>query len=243
MFGQNKVTGPYRPDPLEGQKPGDLKVTELFYTIQGEGPDAGRPAIFLRLTHCNLRCFFCDTQFDEGKWYPFDQLCRDILGLAQRHGCGLVVITGGEPLLQDFSDLVGVLNGHGIVVSVETAGIAYSHWLPLYFSPTRSIEGNLIVCSPKTPKINSQLEPLIGAYKYIVKAGETAVGLPMMSTQRQGERSAIFMSSDITVPIYIQAMDEGREIDNLRNLHEARDVCLKHGYRLSIQVHKLVGVP
>jgi len=242
MFGANKVTGPYRPDQ-HGQETGALKVAEgPFYTIQGEGPDAGRPAIFIRLTHCNLRCFFCDTQFDEGTWWSLEALANNVLGMSQKHGCSLVVITGGEPCLQDFTALTHIVNQHGISVSVETAGLVHYDGLDKYFSPTRSIAGNLIVCSPKTPQINKRLEPLIGAFKYIVKKGETSCGLPMMSTQRPGQRAAIFMSHDVTVPIYIQAMDEQNPVKNEENLHEARDSCLRHGYRLSVQVHKMIGV-
>lgn len=235
------MTSAFRPED-EGQSTGSLKVTECFYTIQGEGPDAGRPAIFIRLTHCNLRCFFCDTQFDEGTWYSLQALASKVLEMSQRHQCSLVVITGGEPCLQDFTPLVSVLNAHGIAASVETAGLAYYPALQEFFSPTRSIAGNLIVCSPKTPKIHPGLEQLVGAYKYIVKAGETALGLPIMSTQIRGQHAAIFMTHDVTVPIYIQPMDEQDDEKNYANLMEARDVCLRHGYRVSVQMHKLLGV-
>jgi organic radical activating enzyme len=237
MFGKNKVTSPYRTDD------GSLKIVECFYTIQGEGPDAGRPAIFLRLSHCNLRCYFCDTEFEKGDVWTFDQLKETLATMSRRHGCSLVVITGGEPLLQNVVPLTKYLNEMGIGVSVETAGTVYYDELREVFHPLRAIGDNLIVCSPKTAKVNTALEPLIGAYKYIVRSGNTAMGLPIESTQRPGERMAIFMSTNVAIPIYIQPMDEQNDIKNAANLQEAVKACLKHGYRLSVQMHKLANLP
>jgi len=75
-----------------------LKVNEIFYSIQGESTYAGRPCVFVRLTGCNLRCSFCDTKYayEEGEELDID----DILTRVAKHDCGLVEVTGGEPLLQ-----------------------------------------------------------------------------------------------------------------------------------------------
>ena len=76
-----------------------LTVNEIFYSIQGESTRAGRPCVFVRLTACDLRCSWCDTPyaFHEGRKMSVDE----VVAAVERHGCPLVEITGGEPLLQD----------------------------------------------------------------------------------------------------------------------------------------------
>ena len=180
MFGQNEVTSPFP------KADGSLLVTEVWRTIQGEGPDAGTPAIFVRLSKCNLRCYFCDTEFDKGEWYSVGDLLVKVFKLAVAK-IRLVVLTGGEPLLQNINPFVSGCNANGIRVSVETAGTTVQPGLEYFFGPKAHIK-NLIVCSPKTPKLNEELLPLIGAFKYIVSpttvdlAGD---GLPSASTQLQ----------------------------------------------------------
>jgi 7-carboxy-7-deazaguanine synthase len=98
-----------------------LKVNEIFYSIQGESSWAGFPCVFVRLTGCNLRCSYCDTQYayDAG-----DELTiADIVGLVAEYHCPLVEITGGEPLLQEETPLlVGNLLDRGQRVLLETNG-------------------------------------------------------------------------------------------------------------------------
>ena len=106
MFGRNSIVGQKYFD-----KAGDkLFVTSIFYTLQGEGPYRGEPAVFVRLAKCNLACSFCDTYFDGGDWLTPEELearifkaVRDYFGEGFpewfREKVGLV-ITGGEPMLQ-----------------------------------------------------------------------------------------------------------------------------------------------
>lgn len=236
MFGKNEVTSPFRKDD------GSLLVNSVFYTLQGEGPDAGRPAVFVRLAKCNLRCWFCDTEFEKGVGYTLSELVNAVL----MHGagrCNLVVITGGEPLLQNIIPFVWEINRHNFSVSIETAGTVWLDGLSSHFVANRSHNGNLIVCSPKTPKIDERLIPIIGAYKYIVKREATADidGLPTESTQIKGEFNPVFRPPPGAL-VYVQPMDEG-VYQNPGNLNTARDVALEHGYRLSVQVHKLCDLP
>jgi len=73
MFGTNEIIGKkYFKDAPERS----LFVTSMFFTLQGEGPYAGMPALFIRLTKCNLDCSFCDTFFDDGEWMTFEELER-----------------------------------------------------------------------------------------------------------------------------------------------------------------------
>lgn len=98
-----------------------LVVNEIFHSIQGESTLAGRPCVFVRLTACDLRCSWCDTEyaFHEGVKRSVD----DIVAEVRRHDCPLVEITGGEPLLQpDVHELIAALLEHGLTVMLETGG-------------------------------------------------------------------------------------------------------------------------
>jgi 7-carboxy-7-deazaguanine synthase len=238
MFGKNAISRPMM------HADGRLNVHSIFYTIQGEGPDAGRPALFIRLAGCNLRCWFCDTDFEKGTEYSVLDLMDKVATIARNSRCGLVVITGGEPLLQNIVPLVKSCNSLGIACSVETAGTLFYPELAEVFSATRSIGDNLIVCSPKTPKISDELEGLVGAWKYIIKAGDVDFsGLPVGSTQvKDGHKAPLFLPSNVAVPIYVQAMDEQDVMLNNANLQEAAQSAMRHGYRLGVQIHKLANL-
>jgi 7-carboxy-7-deazaguanine synthase len=98
-----------------------LIVNEIFYSIQGESSRAGLPCVFIRLTGCNLRCTYCDTAyaFDEGQNLSLDE----ILSAVRRHGCRLVEVTGGEPLMQEgVYDLMARLCDEGYETLLETGG-------------------------------------------------------------------------------------------------------------------------
>ena len=98
-----------------------LQVNEIFYSIQGESSYAGRPCVFVRLTGCNLRCAYCDTQYayNEGRELEI----KDIIAQVSSHRCPLVEVTGGEPLIQEQTPfLVKSLVERGYTVLVETNG-------------------------------------------------------------------------------------------------------------------------
>jgi 7-carboxy-7-deazaguanine synthase len=98
-----------------------LTVNEIFHSIQGESSYAGCPCVFVRLTACDLRCSWCDTPyaFHEGQKMSVDE----VVSVVDRHGCSLVEITGGEPLLQeDVYLLMERLLAGGRTVMLETGG-------------------------------------------------------------------------------------------------------------------------
>ena len=98
-----------------------LTVNEIFHSIQGESTQAGRPCVFVRLTACDLRCSWCDTPyaFHEGRKMSVDE----VVAAVEDHGCPLVEITGGEPLLQeDVYPLMDRLLAAGRMVMLETGG-------------------------------------------------------------------------------------------------------------------------
>ena len=98
-----------------------LKINEIYYSVQGESTHSGRPCIFIRLTYCNLRCSYCDTEyaFYDGK----DMEITDIMSEIKRWDCNLVEVTGGEPLFQEECiDLLNELVNSNYEVMLETGG-------------------------------------------------------------------------------------------------------------------------
>jgi 7-carboxy-7-deazaguanine synthase len=103
-------------------KAGDrLRITEIFYSLQGEARSVGWPTVFIRLTGCPLRCGYCDTSyaFQGGEWYTLDDILQEVTRYNTRH----VTVTGGEPLAQKIClDLLTRLCDAGYDVSLETSG-------------------------------------------------------------------------------------------------------------------------
>ncbi len=98
-----------------------LRITEIFYSVQGEARTAGMPTVFIRLTGCPLRCGYCDTSyaFQGGQWMSF----ADIAAEAKRYNTRFITVTGGEPLAQkNCNDLLHRLCDEGYEVSLETSG-------------------------------------------------------------------------------------------------------------------------
>ncbi|MGA7980891.1 MAG: 7-carboxy-7-deazaguanine synthase QueE [Chromatiaceae bacterium] len=99
----------------------DLRITEIFHSLQGEGLSIGERTGFIRLTGCPLRCVYCDTAyaFKGGRWMSLDDILAQVARFRVRHVC----VTGGEPLAQrGCLDLLSRLCGEGYQVSLETAG-------------------------------------------------------------------------------------------------------------------------
>ncbi len=212
-----------------------LWVQEVFFSIQGEGPYSGIPAVFVRLAGCNLRCYFCDTDFESSNWHPnLKDLLKVIYRKKPRH-CDLIVLTGGEPFRQNIRPLVTELLRQKLHVQIETNGTL---WIDL------PINSNLsIVCSPKTKKLNSHLVSRVSAYKYLVASGEvdTKNGLPTKSSQFSGKVDKIF-PPQCSKDVYVMPRDDGSSKLNVRNEQKCLEVSMKHGYRCCIQLHKIFDV-
>lgn len=119
-----------------------MRVNEIFYSLQGEGIHTGEPVVFVRFAGCNLRCPFCDTDFDSYTEMTEEEIVSEIC----KYPSNKVVLTGGEPTLQITSSLLFLLEENMRIVYVETNG---THQLP---------EGPLhwVVCSPKNGKVYIQ---------------------------------------------------------------------------------------
>lgn len=218
MYGDN----PIRP-PVFGNG-STLMVQKIFPTIQGEGPFVGMPSVFIRLGGCNLACNFCDTEFESFCEMLLDEIISEI-----NAKCGtskLVVITGGEPLRQPIESLTERLLALGFTVQIETNGTLYRK-LP---------KGVNIICSPKAGKngyhpIRPDLLKSISAFKFIISKNIAEYSfVPNLGLDRH------------ETPIFVQPMDEHDKIKNLENRNYAMDLAMKNGYRLSIQLHKILDI-
>ena len=210
-------------------------VKEIFYTLQGEGHNAGRPAVFCRFAGCNLWtgreadratavCRFCDTDFvgigpDGGKFATADELAERVASLWPRtstaRGRPLVVCTGGEPLLQLDARLVDAFHKRGLAVAVETNGTQ---------EPPPGLDW--ICVSPKA-----------GAPLRLTTGDEMKLVFPQAEPEAQPEAVATLAFTHF----YLQPMD-GHDV--AENTRRALAYCLAHPqWRLSLQTHKLLNIP
>jgi 7-carboxy-7-deazaguanine synthase (Cx14CxxC type) len=206
-------------------------VKEIFLTLQGEGGQAGRPAVFCRFAGCNLWsgreidrakavCTFCDTDFvgmdgPGGGRFPDADALADAIAAAWSGGADnrLVVCTGGEPLLQLDAPLISALHARGFTIAVETNGTLAAP------------DGVDWICvSPK-------------AQAPVVQTSGQELKLVFPQT---GVDPARFAGLDFE-RFYLQPMDGP---DRLANTEAAIAYCLAHPqWRLSVQTHKYLGIP
>jgi len=206
-------------------------VKEIFYTLQGEGMNAGRPAIFCRFAGCNLWsgreqdrshaiCRFCDTDFvgtdgpGGGRFADAPALAAAIAAAWPAAAAGrFVVCTGGEPLLQLDADLVAALHDKGFAIAVETNGT---------LAPPAGLDW--ICVSPKA-----------GAALALTRGNELKIVVPQEGLAPADYEALAFDH------FLLQPMDGP---DRARNTDWAVQFCLAHPrWRLSLQTHKILGIP
>lgn len=202
--------------------------------MQGEGPFAGTPAVFVRLAGCNLQCPFCDTDYTSGRQQiTVEQCVTSVLGI---RSYGLVVITGGEPFRQNITPLCQALLDVGYTVQIETNGTMFAD---VDFPPEV-----VIVCSPKTGGLHHVLQTRVNAWKYVLEAGRVdSDGLP---TSILGAGRPARPPKGHPGRVYVQPLDYGNGLDsaeNSANLKAAVQSCMDHGYSLCLQLHKQLGLP
>jgi 7-carboxy-7-deazaguanine synthase len=226
--------------PVGADSPAGLDMHSIFPTIQGEGPFAGQPAVFLRLAGCNLQCPLCDTEYTQGRSRMSVPVIYDcILEHAEFTYHPLIVITGGEPFRQDIGPLVSFLVAKGLRVQIETNGTLYREIprVPHYVT---------VVCSPKAGKINSDLLRRIDYFKYVVKAGDVDLedGLPIHALDHSVSRRVARppMGFDQT-RVYIQPADTQDAAENHAHLQTAIRSARQFGYTLCLQTHKIINLP
>lgn len=191
------------------------KVNEIFYSLQGEGRWMGRPAVFVRMSGCNLKCPFCDTDF---RGYS-EMSADDILSRCLEEGgeCRFIVLTGGEPSLQVDEQLIATLHQAGYYLSMETNG---THAIP---------EGiDWVTCSPK-------LDFTEGGEPIVKQVDELKL---IFDGEHQISDHGIACTFR-----YLQPCDVGNDSRNYLILNECIKYIKAHPeWQLSVQMHKIVGI-
>ena len=224
MFGTNSITGKsfFKTAPKDS-----LFVTSMFMTLQGEGPYAGMPALFVRLAKCNLTCSFCDTFFDDGEWltYPeievkmYHTICDywnnqgkvvpewvlpmtpDALHVTLGpYGCGLVV-TGGEPLLQE--NLIPFLKSQ------------IDNFTFLQIESNGTIDCDIpqevtLVCSPKCAEKEGKATKYLSPSKLILNRADClkfVVSSDLNSPYSEVPQWAHEWAKDTGLPVYVSPMN------------------------------------
>jgi organic radical activating enzyme len=215
-----------------------LDVHSVFYTIQGEGPLTGHPAVFVRLAGCNLQCPLCDTDYTSTRRRMAPEaLTREVR--AAHPGPRLVVITGGEPFRQDITLFVLLLLDEGYQVQIETNGT-----LPPPPGLPGSEQNVWLVCSPKSGKVHPRTAERANAWTYVLQHGSMADdGLPVMALAHPCHPRLQRPPVDFPIgAVYLQPADVQDEKFNSLHRQAAVQSCLKNGYTLQLQIHKLLGL-
>lgn len=221
---------------------GAVEVHSTFHTIQGEGPFCGVPCVFIRLAGCNLQCPGCDTEYSSQR-LTLDPETLLVIVREYRPAPGLVVITGGEPFRQDLSALLRCLTRAGYYVQIETNGTLPPSDFNYSIYPSDKL-GAYVVCSPKSGKVHPDIWDVACCAKYVLEADSMREedGLPLRALMHSANPYVARPPKNWGRPIYLQPMDAKHVIENSRNIAAARDSCMKHGYVMQLQIHKLIGV-
>ena len=205
------------------------RINDIFYSLQGEGYNTGRAAVFIRFAGCNLRCSFCDTEFDTYREMTDDEIITAIKDYPAR----FVVLTGGEPTLQVDEAFVDLLHQHGFEVAMESNG-------------TRPAPKNLdwLTVSPKLcrgERREERGERLPDELKVIFDEDTTPESFlpPLIPELCSPTRS---LSSLLSPLLYLQPCDTGDAERNATIINKCIDYIKEHPqWRLSLQTHKLIG--
>ena len=201
-----------------------MKVNEIFYSLQGEGVYTGTAAVFLRLSGCNMKCWFFDTKgHEKGTEMTEEEIAERVSQYPARH----IVITGGEPTMQLNGRLTQLLHERGFYIQIETNGA-----LPL----KDGAEVDWITCSPKVNEIKIQrIEELklLFIEEYLEKYKEVKASLRCLQPLDEGNG---FRACSPEHRL------ERKNVNN--NGNEVISYIKEHPeWRLSLQTHKLINIP
>lgn len=218
MFGANEIVGQRYFEKAEDK----LFITSIFFTLQGEGPYAGMPAVFVRFAKCNLACSFCDTYFDGGDWLTLEQISDKIdktiktffngnIPFWAQYNCVegdihkkreiVLVVTGGEPMLQkNIVPFLEYFDQQFNWTQIESNGTVYQP-IPSYTTLVVSPK-----CSTKKGKAVKYLNPKdqvlerADCLKFVIEADPT-------SPYHTVPQWALDWSKDARIPIYVSPMN------------------------------------
>ena len=218
------------------------KINNIFYSLQGEGRNTGRAAVFVRFAGCNLRCPFCDTDFEDYDLMTDEMILAEIQRVTSSflpspflrpfgskrpevertlHPSPLVVLTGGEPTLQVDEAFVDFLHQHGYEVAMESNG-------------TRPAPQNLdwLTVSPKD------------GGKWMVDSGRRLPDeIKIVFDEHTAEKLSSFHFPPSTIHLYLQPCDTGDAARNIEIVAQCVEYIKAHPqWRLSLQTHKLIDI-
>lgn len=190
------------------------KINEIFYSLQGEGRNAGHAAVFIRFSGCNLHCPFCDTRHQSGTLMSDEMIIAE----AKRYPTKLVVLTGGEPSLFADGVFISRLHSEGYTVAIETNG---THPLPLGV--------DFITISPK--------------FEFCDEAELALSGCDELKVVYNGKNDMSRYEKIKATYRYLQPCDTGDEESNRRIIEASVDYVLNHPeWRLSLQTQKIINI-
>ena len=195
-----------------------MRINEIFYSLQGEGRHAGRAAVFIRLSGCNLKCPFCDTDFSQYREMTIEEITDEVCNLSL--DCHFVVITGGEPTLQNCTHLIDELHKNGYAVAMESNGTNYApfncDWLTI---------------SPKTLFVGTKAAEIKQKRCNELKVVFDCVNDPEVYNNVRAEY------------FYLQPCDTGDMQKNKEIMNKCVEYIKKHPkWKLSLQTQKILNV-
>ena len=194
------------------------RINEIFYSLQGEGYLSGTPAVFVRFSGCNLHCSFCDTQHQKGQLMSLQEIVDEV----NKHPVApLVVLTGGEPsLFIDEAFVTELKQKTGKRIAIETNG-------------TRPLPSNMdwVTFSPKSSFEGGNAEPCV--LKCCDELKVVYLG------QDLAQYDAIEAKHRFLQPCFCE--DETQRKANMKTCVEA--VMQNQGWRLSLQIHRVLNIP
>ena len=217
-----------------------MKISEIFYSIQGEGSLVGMPSVFVRTSGCNLRCTWCDTPYTswqpEGQEYSIERILTEVSRFPAAH----VVVTGGEPMIAPkIAELTAGLRAAGLHITIETAGTVYALVACDLMSISPKLSNSIPVdreggrWAAQHDRLRIQpdvLQRLLADYscqlKFVISSGNDLQELASIQAACNAKTEQIIL------------MPEGVKPETLheRSLWLA-EVCKRTGYRLSPRLH------
>ena len=211
-----------------------FRINEIFYSLQGEGHNTGRAAVFIRFAGCNLRCSFCDTEFDSYR----EMTASAIISAIAAYPARFVVLTGGEPTLQADEAFVDLLHQHGYEVAMESNGTRPAprnlDWLTISPKPTHNAH-----LTHNTHSAHSTHSPHLPYTPHSLPPNELKLIFDGITVPDD-------LLSQLPSPaplLNLQPCDTGDAARNAQLLHDCIAYIEEHPqWRLSLQTHKLTGI-
>ena len=209
-----------------------MRVNNIFYSLQGEGRNTGRAAVFIRFAGCNLRCSFCDTEFESYREMNNEEIMAEVEALSPQPSAikPLIVLTGGEPTLQVDEAFVDFLHQHGYEVAMESNG-------------TRPAPRNLDWLTV-SPKVNEKLEMRNEKWEMKNEKCHQPDEIKIVFGENT-DPAAIISHSSFLIPhlLYLQPCDTGDPDRNKAITQACVEYIKAHPqWRLSLQTHKLIDI-